>query len=856
MRPLRLQVKGFTAFRDPVEIDFTALDVFAISGPTGSGKSSLLDAMTYALYGRVERVGDRVGQLVSQGQPRMAVTLEFEVGHERYRVTRSTPTKGGTKILLERLDPGGEWRQAGEGADRVREAEPMIARVIGLTYDGFTRSVLLPQGKFAEFLVGDPKKRRDILIELLGLSLFRLMAERAREISNGAKAATEAADRLISTQYADVDHDAVEAARLVAKEAMVRCEAMAEIERAVEAAVERWQEAAARVELLAELTKEAGELRRNAEEIATGLEGAAQRGQAAVEAAGAARRAWEAAARLERRAALQLTGAEQRLGTPQSVAAAAATLKELTRVEAQLEELDRQRAVAQEQVEARKKALEAAEKIVQETGSEVNRLAEEKREAAQEHEAAHNTDRVAAVVAGRAVGDPCPVCGHPLERLPPGDGRALARAAKALQLAERALERAERGYSKAERAVFENERDVAEAQREIERLEKELGGRRQEREQLLPGLAEAFGGEIPLDPFGELARREKELQEVRTAAEEAERAARQAEQAAAAAALRAEQAASEGVAMVARLGAFPLHRLLEKAQAALPGLDAPRSLVSAVPDEPAEALAVATAWCTGAAELVEGLGAEADSARASQKQLLEEARHLLPADVSMDAGTDLETIQRAVRLAARELDKVATAAGKDADRLAERLEERRRLEEETAAQSREATLFGSLALELQANRLIAFLQAEALQILAAAASERLSNLSDGRYRMVCREDEFFVVDTWNGDEERSVRTLSGGETFLASLSLALALADQVRSLSVTDRARLDSLFLDEGFGTLDQEALRVVVDAIEQLSGDGRLVGVITHVRELAEQFPRVEVEKSPRGSRLRVVSA
>src|SRR5437899_6994553 len=157
MRPLRLELKGFTAFRDATEIDFTTLDVFAISGPTGSGKSSILDAMTYALYGRVERVGDRVGQLLSQGQPRMAVTLEFAVGPDRYRVTRSTPAKGGTKILLERRGPDDGWTQAGDGADRVREAEQMIARAIGLSYDGFTRSVLLPQGRFAEFLVGDAK---------------------------------------------------------------------------------------------------------------------------------------------------------------------------------------------------------------------------------------------------------------------------------------------------------------------------------------------------------------------------------------------------------------------------------------------------------------------------------------------------------------------------------------------------------------------------------------------------------------------------------------------------------------------------------------------------------------------------
>src|SRR6266516_7134116 len=178
MRPLRLELKGFTAFRDATEIDFTTLDVFAISGPTGSGKSSLLDAMTYALYGRVERVGDRVGQLISQGQPRMAVTLEFEIGHDRLQVTRSTSSRGPTKIQLMRR-VGEEWKQAGEGSDRVRDVERAMIRAIGLTYDGFTRSVLLPQGKFAEFLVGDPGKRRDILTELLGLSLFKRMAERA-----------------------------------------------------------------------------------------------------------------------------------------------------------------------------------------------------------------------------------------------------------------------------------------------------------------------------------------------------------------------------------------------------------------------------------------------------------------------------------------------------------------------------------------------------------------------------------------------------------------------------------------------------------------------------------------------------
>ena len=301
MRPLRLEVKGFTAFRDPAEIDFTGFDVFAIAGPTGSGKSSLLDAMTYALYGRVERVGDRVGQLISQGQPRMAVTLEFEVGTDRYRVTRSTPAKGATKILLERLTDG-EWQQAGDGADRVKPAESLIVRTIGLTYDGFTRSVLLPQGRFAEFLVGDPKKRRDILTELLGLSLFRRMAERANVISK--KAADEAkwtAD-MLEQEFADVTREAVKEARSLQVAAGRREQSLLEARERVAKLLARWREAERSVEVLraagAEFVASAAGARVVAEELeelaARAVETRAAVAQSAA-AAGAADLALEAA---------------------------------------------------------------------------------------------------------------------------------------------------------------------------------------------------------------------------------------------------------------------------------------------------------------------------------------------------------------------------------------------------------------------------------------------------------------------------------------------------------------------------------------------------------------------------------
>ena len=105
-----------------------------------------------------------------------------------------------------------------------------------------------------------------------------------------------------------------------------------------------------------------------------------------------------------------------------------------------------------------------------------------------------------------------------------------------------------------------------------------------------------------------------------------------------------------------------------------------------------------------------------------------------------------------------------------------------------------------------------------------------------------------------------MKTLSGGETFLASLSLALALAERLPELGAATRpTRLDSLFLDEGFGTLDEASLEAVADALDRLhlegnspAGSGRMIGVITHRPELAERMPsRIRVIKSQDGSRV-----
>ena len=178
------------------------------------------------------------------------------------------------------------------------------------------------------------------------------------------------------------------------------------------------------------------------------------------------------------------------------------------------------------------------------------------------------------------------------------------------------------------------------------------------------------------------------------------------------------------------------------------------------------------------------------------------------------------------------------------------VEERARLAELESDLARQARVATALKQELHANRFEKWVLDQVLRDLCATASALLHRLSQSSYSLSLDDrGGFAVIDHANADEARMARTLSGGETFLASLALALALAEQVASAG-RGAPHLESLFLDEGFGTLDAETLDVVAAAMEDLGAGGRMVGLVSHVPELAERVPvRFEVRRGARGS-------
>ena len=253
-------------------------------------------------------------------------------------------------------------------------------------------------------------------------------------------------------------------------------------------------------------------------------------------------------------------------------------------------------------------------------------------------------------------------------------------------------------------------------------------------------------------------------------------------------------------------------------------------------------------WAAGQAALreqqVETASAELGSAQAAVRQLTGQ----LSADLA-DAGIEMApdiVVAGAASAVAAALER-ARAATK---RIAERRAEAAGLRSKQQAAHEEQQVAGLLGDLLRANNFQRWLVNAAVDDLVAEASATLSALSSGQFDLVYDDGDFYVIDHADADARRSVRTLSGGETFQASLALALALSSQISALAAAGAARLDSIFLDEGFGTLDPETLEVVATTLETLAQGERMVGVVTHVSALAERVPvRFRVTRNARTS-------
>lgn len=790
MRPERLEIEGFAMFREPAIIDFTDADLFALSGPTGAGKSSVIDAITFALYGLVSRFDDRriVAPVITPGRTEARVRLDFRVGDEHYvvvRVVRAQARGGATtkEARLERRLPGDDDGRTDVLAGNADEVTAAVESLLGLSFLHFTTCVVLPQGEFARFLHHKPRDRQDLLVELLDLGVYAAMASaaRARAADAGGRRSFAAKQLEELADFTPERRSEIDAYVGTLEKLMVAIDTVqVEVDELARAALEQRTlaaEVAETIELLESLSAPEG-----IDELATLLSAA----EVAVEdarraedlATAALGRAEEAADALPSRSVLEQAARdhEDRAAKNERIAKG-----------------DQVVAGAVENEAAAIADLDAA------------RAAHQAASDALEH--ARRTDRARDFASTLVVGEPCPVCLQTVHDLPAHELGDLA----ALSATEAATATAER---KADDALTTARSDRVRAADLIDELRRQIA-------ELDERLADHPDPDTVAAELARYAVVDADLKQQR-AATTAARDARVAAEGARSALEDREASARRTFAAerdrVAVLGPPPASQtdlvadweeLLAWADGHLPGqreqLEKTRTAEAAAEKARAARLEDLAAMCVEA-----GLDVTDRAPRDTCIEYLADAR--------ADLASIDDALERAVSL---------------------RVEVERLTEEEAVA--------ATLARHLDAKHFEKWVLDAALRQLVDGATEILFGLSGGAYSLTleAKTSNFFVIDHANADAVRSARTLSGGETFLTALALALALADQVAQLAAGGQVRLESIFLDEGFGTLDPDTLDTVASAIEELGARGRMVGLVTHVRDLAERLPvRFEVAK------------
>jgi len=225
---------------------------------------------------------------------------------------------------------------------------------------------------------------------------------------------------------------------------------------------------------------------------------------------------------------------------------------------------------------------------------------------------------------------------------------------------------------------------------------------------------------------------------------------------------------------------------------------------------------------------------------AQESHAVEERAATLSAELGEERVSD-EQLAAVEKRAAESTAEVETALGQEKKleeqigRMRERLERSKEIREKLALEETAQREYDLLAGDLRSDKFQAYVLHEVFTELVQGASSRLMLLTGERYSLQFHDEEIRVVDHDNADETRISDTLSGGETFLTSLALALELSDQVQR--AVGAVNLDSLFIDEGFGTLDPDTLALVSETLQSLRVGGRMVGIITHIPELRDEF-------------------
>ena len=920
MRPLRLVVSAFGPYAGRTELNMEQLGrrgLYLITGDTGAGKTTLFDAITYALYGEPSGGNRDASMLRSQyaaPDTPTEVELTFSYSGQIYRVRRNPeyqrPARRGGGMTLQRAEAE-LYYPDGRVCTRTREVTAEVTRIIGLDRDQFCRIAMIAQGEFLKLLLATTEERKTIFRQIFQTRPYQLLQERLKAES-GALADRCGQMQSSIRQYAaglvcPPEHPLTARLEAAAQELPPLAELLAladqllaEDETALQVLNETRQRTA---QALQEANTRLGQARQLAQTRADRDACQAKLPAAREELARCRAALQQAQATLPRREELAAKAESIRAQLPRyaeleqaraardkraaaladkqaRIAARTQTLNgEQARLQAEQAERDglRDSAVELEKLRARAGELDRRRRELEDLNDRLDgcrrakkehaRAAEAYVQAQQAAEAAQTAymrlnrafldEQAGILAAGLRPGQPCPVCGATEHPCPASAGEQAPTEAQVEQ-ARNAARQAQENASRASSAAADRNATLTALQQEARaRCQELLGSDDPARAVALLAQARQTAAKqaerLAADTRAQKTRLAR-LQVLETSLPAREESCRRLTAeldtlTRGREALTAEKAAGEEA--VTRLEQGLDFSGRQAAEQAIARLLEEKNRLQAGQEQAEQACRTAQTTCDTLTGQLQQAEAQLAQAPALDLAVQEEACRRLAAE---QAGQDKAAAELSARLTnnRRQRDGIQ----RQGEGLAET--ETRWQWVRALSNTANGNLPGREKIMLET-----WVQTAFFDRIVARANTRFMVMSGGQYELARRAQadnnrsqtglELDVIDHYNGSR-RSVRSLSGGESFQASLCLALGLADEIQSAA--GGIRLESMFVDEGFGSLDEEALRQALRALEDLTEGDRLVGIISHVTELKDRIDRqIRVTKDRTGgSRLELI--
>ncbi|MBR5109640.1 MAG: SMC family ATPase [Clostridia bacterium] len=872
MKPIKLVMSAFGPYAGETTVDFSMFGetgIFLIAGDTGAGKTTIFDAISFALYGEASGGKERRKSKSFRSDYAAAKTetyVELTFRHkdeawcirrnpeyERPKIGREGTTTQTANAFLTNLDTG-------EVIEGLRDVNDRVYELLGLTQDQFTQTVMIAQGDFLKILNASSDDRKALFQKLFNTSLYASLQRKLQEMNSGNTKEKEQLDQRIKIaagkidpepdfperdsivlycqepKYADLLAECLE--HLLDSEKKARDAAKQE----KETAAEQGTRLVAAIEQGKAINDDYDALEKAQTALQTLLDdhihmdGQAEKLSTARKAQGLAADEALLAGNTKEIESLEkeLDQAKHALQTAEDALPEAE--KQLKTAESHTEEADALLASAKKLEDCIPvcKDLEKQQKKLKTQQNKIAGLLDDSKQADEAYTAAkegYYRSQAGLLAAELTEGQPCPVCGstaHPH----PAELSAEAVTKEAMEAAERLHQKAADALHAADTELTALKSGIAACQARLQ----EAGIREDETETDL----------------------EKRIREMKQQAQQYRDAVE-----------------------ASRKALSDLHILIEKNRTALDQgtqrMDALRKAANELHIRFEEKLAAAGFEDDRAYQLAKLPDAETEAldkqirVYGEQRKSLTDQVASLEEKLSGKEKTDVAALEQqrldqdTIRANAENAEKaVSKKLTIHEDALKEIKDARRQQKRREENWAIVRDLYNCCAGIAGGNRRAkmtfeAYVQQYYFKQVVAAANKRLTVLTDGLFTLRCKEEardrvhqsglDLDVLDRATG-QWRDVSTLSGGESFLASLALALGLSDVVQAQS--GAIRMDAMFIDEGFGTLDENALRNSLQVLSSLADGKRLIGIISHVHDLEERIEKqIFVSKTLTGSRI-----